>query len=393
MAINHVDVDLPPTINERSDIQIPPSSSVPNLRSLSLSHEHQRSTREEVPEYPLPVESPNLPTGKGNNGSSVASISVVIEIPLPSRVDMVSIRRELSLNNGAAFRPSWDVFFRFLNPLHPVLNENEFRGDFDHLIFGDHGLHWNGHHAQAMALTLLVHAEVKILNEPWTDPNETPGWQSYCTADDLIKELLWKDMADLRTIKCLIFKARYLLYLQRIHQARDAMAIAVRLCLQIGLHDQSTWNPETTSFQITMKQRVFWCIYSIERAVSMTCGMPPMLKLSECSVDLPESIDDRCLFPNRPTPGPTPESSFIPYLHALAKWAKIWDTLSDSNLSCKGSQYLERDVPALDAAICLQVESLAYHIQWCTPEASIIPADCVEPWVWRQRFYCMMVSL
>jgi hypothetical protein len=392
MILDEVEIDRPVTANERSDASTPLQSSAQQMLPPSL-RESQRPNSVQNPRFPLHVAA-QTPSASRGKGKAVASLSASVLVPLSSRVDLTCIRREIAFNNGAAFRPSFDVFFQYLNPLHPVLNENQFRQDFDNLVFGQDESQWGLLHTQVVALALLVHSEVKILNEPWTSPEETPGWRQYCTAEELISELLWRGTADLRMVQCLILKARYLLYLQRIHQARDTVAVVVRLCFQIRLQDQSLWNDETnTSFDFVMSQRIFWCVFTIERAVSMSCGMPPMLKLSDCSVNLPKAIDDRCLFPNRPAPGPTPESSFIPYFLALIKWAELWDVLWNKILSHKISDATwEQAISALDATISLLTESLPNEIQWRAPAGSILPAECVELWTWRQRFYFMMVS-
>ncbi|EXJ90161.1 hypothetical protein A1O3_03230 [Capronia epimyces CBS 606.96] len=313
-------------------------------------------------------------------------------------VDPFQAEREVRMNNGASFRPAFDIFFRRLNPLHPLLNENQFRAQFDNFVF-DQGRGLSElDHAQLLALVNLIQAEVEILIGDCSDSDAIFGWREFCTADSILQDLIWKGKANLMTIQCLLLKARYLMYLERYNQAYDMMATAVRICMQLGLHDQSRWAGQGADpFETIMRQRVFYSLFTLERAVALSCGLPPTLRQCDFCVDTPPALDDRGLFPNRPLPEETPELSFVPYFVAIIKWAELCGDVWDGMLHMRAVKPVsEAQIAALDRKILDQVNAVHPQLQWKT-ERSNANRGRLEPYVWRQkvmyRVVCSFPSL
>jgi hypothetical protein len=336
------------------------------------------------------------------NGSTIDSllslprIDIRPAMPPTGTVELSQALKELSMNNGAAHRPMFDIFFHSLNPLHPVVNENQFRAEFDRLVFDQVQLKEDIdiHHAQFLALVFFVLAEVKMLNGSNMVLGTICGWPEYSTADSILADAIWKGETSLITLQCLVLKTRYLCYLQKPHQARDSIAIAVRVCLQLRLHDKSWIKGKVQDpFTSLMYQRVFWCVFTMERCVSMSSGMPPVLRTSDFVVDLPEDIDDRSTFPGRPLPNKTPESSFNPYFCALIRWAELWEVIWD-NAFCahRAVTITEQTLLTIDAQLEDLLQQLPQHLQWPSDPPVIVVRDLVEPWIWRQRIYYITVS-
>lgn len=311
------------------------------------------------------------------------------------RVDLARAHEKVCRDNGAHFRPAFDIFFRLLNPLHPILNETQFHSQFDTLVF-DQGDGLNSvNRTQTLALVLLIFAEVSMLNRDSPDPEQPCGWDEFCSAESILAEFIWKDSANILTVQCLLLKTRYLSYLQRLHQARDTMAIAVRISLMIGLHDQSRWVLQgADAFEIAMRQRVFWCLFTLERSVSLNCGMPPTMRASDCLVDLPPLLDDRSMAPFRPLPGETPQLSSMPYLRLLISWGELWGEIWESMFSVRaflsGTAEL---VTVLDAKILKALQEAPPHLQWQgTGEGERLGQHYTEPWILRQQVMYTTVS-
>jgi hypothetical protein len=301
-------------------------------------------------------------------------------------VDPCQVEREVRFNNGASFRPSFDIFFRRLNPLHPLLNENQFRSQFDTFVF-DHGHGMSElDQAQLLVLVNLIHAEVEILIGDCSESDAIFGWRQFCTADSILQDLIWKGKANLMTLQCLLLKARYLLYLERFNQAYDMMTTAVRICMQLGLHDQSRWAAQGADlFETVMRQRVFYSLFTLERAVSLSCGLPPTIRQCDFCVEAPPALDDRGLFPHRPLPEETPEHSFVPYFIAIIKWAELCGEVWDSMLHMGAPKPVsESQIAALDVKIRDQVRSVPPQLQW-RAECSNAIRGRMEPYVWRQK--------
>jgi hypothetical protein len=301
-------------------------------------------------------------------------------------VDPCQVAREVRSNNGALFRPSFDIFFRRLNPLHPLLNENQFRSQFDTFVFDQgHGMS-ELDQAQLLVLVNLVHAEVEILIGDCSESDAIFGWRQFCTADSILQDLIWKGNANLMTIQCLLLKTRYLLYLERFNQAYDIMATAVRVCMQLGLHDQSRWVAQGADmFEIVMRQRLFYSLFTLERAVSLSCGLPPAIRQCDFSVEAPPALDDRGLFPRRPLPEETPEHSFVPYFLAIIKWAELCGDVWDSMLHIGAPKPVSQSqIATLDMKILNQVRSVPPQLQWNAERGNIIRGR-MEPYIWRQK--------
>jgi hypothetical protein len=312
----------------------------------------------------------------------------------PDRINQARAQQKVCQNNGAHFRATFHIFFRLLNPLHPVLNENQFRTQFDNLVFHNGQAMGELDRLQFLALVLLVYAEVSLLNSACLDPANVCGWDEFCTAEVILSDVVWKDTANLLTVQCLLIKTRYLTYLQRLHQAHDTMAIVVRICLSIGLHDKSRWALEGADpCEIVIRQRIFWSIFTLERCVSLSCGMPPILRATDCLVDLPPLFDDRSLFPNCPLPGETPELSFIPYLRALVSWGELWGEIWETMFSVRAFPTSSADrVASLDGKILAQINQLPVHLKWNSESAAAkLCGDIGEPWILRQR--CMYITV
>ena len=281
-------------------------------------------------------------------------------------IDLANAERAVWLNNGASFRPSFDILFQHLNPHQPLINENQFRSQFDDLVFngGNHMSPFDRY--QFLALVYLVRAEIKLLNGNCSDPNTTLGWEDFYTADGILGQMEWPGEENVLSIQCLLLKARFLLYLERFSAAYNTMGAAVRLCFQIGLHNQPAWNSlKIDEFELHMRQRVFWSVFTLDRAVSLNCGFPYLLRVSDFNVGLPKPLDDRSLFPNRPLPNETPECSSIPYMLGLIRWGylcgEIWDSMFSVTARKPSSEPL---VASFDDKILLTIRQLPPHLQW-----------------------------
>lgn len=301
--------------------------------------------------------------------------------------EILKAERTVRSNNGAAFRPAFDIFFHYLNPLHPLLNENQFRAQFDQFVFHEGPETYAPDRQQFLALTYLVSAEIKLLHGGCADPNIVLGWQDFCTAETILAEAIWGGKASLLTLQSLLIKTRYLLYVEKFSQAYDTMATAVRTCLQIGLHNQSIWKSQGLSgFEVAMRQRVFWSMFTLERAVALNCGLPYILRATDFNVDLPRPLDDRSLFPNRSLPHETPECSFIPYMLGVIKWAalcgEIWDAVFSVSAQKPAPEQL---VASLDAKILLLKDQLPAHLQWRPGEQHLTGYERTEAYVQRQK--------
>lgn len=236
---------------------------------------------------------------------------------------------------------------------------------FESYLIGDQTALNTADSHQFVALVNLVVAVVKILDEDCPESKVVPGWKEFSRAQHLSSHTTWMGRGNLLTIQCLILKTIYFLFIERQNAAYDAISTAIRLAYQIGLHDQTSWL-KSSFFDITMRQRIFWCLYCLDRNVALVCGVPFLIRESDFKVDLPHCMDGTDVLVSQSISDS--DYSSILYLHSTTKWAKlcseIWDAMFGMNASNLTSQEF---VATMDARIMLLVHDLPSQLQW-TPK-------------------------
>ncbi|KAK4938712.1 hypothetical protein LTR10_020895 [Elasticomyces elasticus] len=277
--------------------------------------------------------------------------------PEPSTKEILE---ELRLNNGAKFRPPFDMFFRHFNHLHPVINESSFYRCFDDLVFDESNFLSESDRQLFLVLANLIYAESTVLSCVCTDCTILVGWREFNYASETLDRLLPSMKPSLLAIQCLVIKTRYLLEVDNLGQAYDTISLTLRLAFQIGLHDQSSWKMKNSSlFDVVMWQRVFWCIFVLDQAISQSLGMPYLLRSNDHKVDRPRALDDRCLFPNRPLPQETPDSVSATYLGTLVGWTCLCKRAWDEAICLKATKKQDLlGIAALDAEMLNFLEQL-----------------------------------
>ncbi|PGH08299.1 hypothetical protein AJ80_07895 [Polytolypa hystricis UAMH7299] len=284
-----------------------------------------------------------------------------------------------------SMRSTLKRYFLYINPHYPCLNEHRFFDDFQNYISNKHAKsHRSLEAAQFFSLVNLLIALMKILEEYCTDQTMIPGWQEFSRANHLLSHITWLGRGDISTVQSLIIKSLYLLYVEEYNAAYDAIGHTVRLCFQNSLHRQSVW-VGCTSFDIHMRQRIFWSIYCLDRTVAQVSGMPYMLRDSECRVDLPAAVDDLHVGHIEELPQETPDASAMPYQHAIVQWGKlsaeVWDVMCGIDAT---SSISEEFIVTMDARILLLKRNLPAHLQW-TPDFVVTANDGrAPPYIVRQ---------
>ena len=216
---------------------------------------------------------------------------------------------------------------------------------------------------QFIALTYLMSAVVKILDDFCSDDNVTPGWSEFARAEHLLNHIIRGHKGNLVTIQCLILKSSYLLYVERQDWAYDEIGSAVRLCFQLGLHNQKSWK-NLSPLDVEMRQRIFWCIFCLERNMSHLCRVPYHIREGDICVNLPpvRSFGSGSF-------GSEAEAGFhsMPYLIATIKWARICSDLWDSILGVNAQPTTPEFIAITDARILILTSELPQYLKW-TPE-------------------------
>lgn len=186
--------------------------------------------------------------------------------------------------------------------------ENQFRAQFgNHLVTGGRE---SDDFSRDLFIELVnfVYAETMLHNQEHTCSSPVPGWSEFRFADRILQRLPWLNKGNIQFIQCLLIRARFLSTTQRVWAAYDTMSKAVQMCYHIGLHNQPSF-PDGDTYEMTMRQRVFWSAFYLDHGIALTADLPCLLRESDFNVDFPKCIDDKTLFPNRPLPSTSSESS------------------------------------------------------------------------------------
>ncbi|KIW29379.1 uncharacterized protein PV07_05197 [Cladophialophora immunda] len=234
--------------------------------------------------------------------------------------------------HGARYRSAFTIFFSQLNPLHGIINENDFYQRFNRLVF-DEGASRHHHEDDLFrALVYMIRAVVDLSQSFNPEIAPVPGWTYICKAEKLIQDLPRSKRLNLTMIQCLSLKAIYFTNLAQYDQVRDTVGALVRLCFQCGLHHQSAGSGGAyTAFDTVMRQRAFCCVLNLDRSIALTCRLPCLLRKEDYVFVPPELFDDRCVFPNRTSSARSPETSFIPFLVSMQTlmdiFTSVWEQI------------------------------------------------------------------
>ncbi|EXJ89877.1 hypothetical protein A1O3_02944 [Capronia epimyces CBS 606.96] len=267
-----------------------------------------------------------------------------------------------------------NTYFICMNKHHLGIDEDELLSRFERYLAQDYTGFTSMDLLQTVALVRLMVAVVKILDEYCINSKHVPGWEEFAYAKHLLGHTMWLGNGDFRTIQCLHLETLYCLFIERTNAAAESMSAAVRLSYQLGLHDQNSWQSDHDQFPPSVRRRLFWCLYCLDRQVALYSGMPYMIRESDFRVDQPSLLD---VDSNKDGPASvgsghgelSPLSlqyqSSIPYSQATIKWAKLCSEIWDAMFGITATKPPTQDfVVAMDARILLLIQDLPAELRW-----------------------------
>lgn len=288
------------------------------------------------------------------------------------------------LTDTLALRSAVDVFFSVLNPQYPCINEHNFRAQLEKYISSEPNQIKNTIPTQFVALVNLIEAEVKALYENSSDPNQIPGWEEFCRAERILNQVGWLGGGDILTIQCLSIKTRYLLYIKKPMGAYHCIGQAVRLCFQLGLHNQASWD-NCNPFEIVMRQRIFWTIFYLERHSCFNLGMPNAIRECEIAVDVPKEFDERFLISSEALPAEHQIQSYVPFMKCAIRWARMCAELWDKFFRVNTPKPLNQELMAsMDGIILYTVSQFPSHLRYSSEFGRTEINGDLPPFIMRQ---------
>lgn len=84
------------------------------------------------------------------------------DLPKSHNKDLKTLEKETRMTEIVGLCNSVDIFFSYLNPHYPCINENEFRSQFQRFLENDPSQAENADFYQFLALVNLIQAEVSL---------------------------------------------------------------------------------------------------------------------------------------------------------------------------------------------------------------------------------------
>lgn len=205
---------------------------------------------------------------------------------------------------------------------------------------------------QFVILCHLMTATVGILEDFCPDDN-LPGWQAFQRAHHLLNHVIRSGKADMTTVQCIVLNTLYILYLERSDWAYDQAGTAVRLLFQLRLHDQTLWTTIAPQ-EVSLRQRLFYSVYTLERNISHQLGAPFRLNDQDVNVQLP----------TLETSGLADRFSPLPYLCAAVRWARLLADVWSNTFRPGAPPVTVEFVAIMEARIRVLLTELPSRLRW-----------------------------
>lgn len=182
--------------------------------------------------------------------------------------------------------------------LLPTLHEPTFRQDVEEVYHGSRDA------CQNFQLRLVIAISMQKLDTQYAGLAD-----SYYLAALPFLEAVSKRM-DLSTLQCFVLMAQYSLVTPTRTASYWVVGLAVRLCQDLGLNEESTVTQSSSgirfnTLEVDMRRRLFWIITSMEYGLAHSLGRPSAFGITydHINVRFFEMVDDRFITPNGILPG------------------------------------------------------------------------------------------
>jgi hypothetical protein len=281
----------------------------------------------------------------------------------------------------------FDLHFEYINPYYPCNNEAYLRTQFAAFLANDdYGFMSQDTASQFATLLNLLVANVRILHDPCNPGDPVPGWKEFCRAERLLSHSAWLEKANLTTIQILLLKASYYRHISKHNAAYNTIGTSIRLCLQLGLHNEPSWGSDIGFYERAYRQRIFWSAYCLNHILSQNSGVPELLHETDYQVEYPKCVDDKMLYPNCPPLQEVPKRSPIPFLIEVIKWTKLCSTIWDVMFGVKAKSRVSQNfISTTDQKILEWAKEVPDFLKWpCTSESSA--SETIPTFVRQQGF-------
>lgn len=258
-----------------------------------------------------------------------------------------------------------NIFFTNVHPHYPCMNETHLWAQYSAFIANDSNCLTKYGSVQLAALLDFIMAVASILSDTSTQDECLPGWKEFCRGERLLSHAMWLEKANIVTVQTLLVKTLYFTYATLLNSAYDTIGTAVRLCFQLGLHNEPSWGIDCKFYDRTYRQRVFWSVFCLNHNVAQTRGVPELLRESDLNVGLPKCVDDRMLYPDCLTLPETPATSTVPYLLQTITLTRLSSEVWEAMFGARAKKPVDQEfVIAMDNKIIEFSQEIPPFLRW-----------------------------
>jgi hypothetical protein len=139
-----------------------------------------------------------------------------------------------------------------------------------------------------------------------------------------------------------------------VSRALALMAEAVTLSMDAGLHRSADAYDWFDPVEDQVRKRTFWCIYMWDKQASAQFGRPPMLRLRDCDIDQPASVDDEYItvdgIGTQPAGVESRMSAFVCLCHLSVVLDAVLDTPPSRHFTDEPNSFLSRATRVISGA-------------------------------------------
>ena len=335
------------------------------------------------------------------------------------------VKRALNENGIAPDRATWDdyleIYLTEVHLLYPFSNETSIAETYEKLweVLGTSNEvmlpEIELDKACQMLLILALGRCTVSTRIHKSEGFHSAGWSMYCTAMDLLGNLLdtvnddSRPLSSLHSLVLVVslmfpnhfafpeFNPPQVIYLLRVdatERAQKVLSLAVIHGQHLGIHLEKT-HDDMSTFDSEMFKRTWWCMYVLDRRVSLVLGRPFMIQDNNITVALPKEVDvptPRSVLDFYHMEAESTNLSLIPYLNVMVGYSrvvgKVWETLFGAESGSRTSSYVHE---YLDTLAYGWMESIPKFLL-CDQNDVHQPPITSSPHLFKQRFLVRLVS-
>ncbi|KAF4123769.1 Fungal trans [Geosmithia morbida] len=226
------------------------------------------------------------------------------------------------------------AYYRLAHPMFPMIHWPTFQASVDRMYAAGAGAGAATNPARGVPSGFLAMFFAVLAAGSLFTPEEPTGGTSFYRPADLLEAARatmdpWANECDLDVARATVLTAMCLNEMNLRTAAGRAVAAAVRMGQDLGLHTETGPWPVIEG---EMRRRTWWATYILDRAVASELGVPPLINDADADVSLPVGVDDQYIRPDGmlvPADAQPLTHSLLAVIHVVRCYSALFAALSE----------------------------------------------------------------